>query len=511
MKWIKIIILFSFIAPSFLSAQTQNDGPFRIELQAPEDAYPYDVINLKEKGLIVYFENEVLSKTEITWRFVHFDPFFKKRWQTDIKLPRYMEPKVTFSDSTRMAILFKYEGKRSIEVNHKLVTIQFKDTTKMVFDIPFSKNETPNLLYASFDRAYFSYYENDKEHFHLLKYEEGKPQTLSFPNVEKGYVQFIKPIYGSTQLMMGVRNDIGRKQNQLVLFRVSIDGVIVSSFITPKDEDTFINQATAIQLNNDTLMIFGSYVLKDNIQSNLFSPKSEVNTGVFSARFHNQQIDSAKCYNFSRNRTIFKYLSTKEQERQRKKVDSDGGKTSLNIQLLLHDPVIGDSSIAFLAEAFYPEYRTEENVNYDFYGRPFPNSRTYFEGYRYTNALISGFDFNGNLIWDNNFSLNEMISFDLIPRVALGFDSNNIVMGYSYDGNINTMVINGYTVVQNPERSRIEALNASDFIIRTEKPQLEHWYKNYFISYGYQKIRSSGKGTKNRDNAFFLNKMIYKE
>ena len=37
MNWNKIIILFLFIFPCFLSAQTQNDGPFRIELQAPEE------------------------------------------------------------------------------------------------------------------------------------------------------------------------------------------------------------------------------------------------------------------------------------------------------------------------------------------------------------------------------------------------------------------------------------------------------------------------------------------
>lgn len=497
-----------------MSIQAQKDAPFRIELQAPEEVYPYDVINLNEKGLIVYFENEIISKSEASWRFVHYDSHFKKRWIQDVSLNRYMEPILTFSDSLRIAILFKHEGKKQSESVHKLVEIELKDTVKRVFDLPIGKNETPNILYASEDRAYFSYYENEKESFYMLKYADGKTEKINFPSIEKGYVQFIKPIPNSTQLIIGVRNDIGRKQNQLIVYRVSIDGVVVSSFIVPFDNETFINQATALRINSDTLIVFGTYILKNSIPSNLFSPKNEINTGVFSALCCSLKIDSANCYNFSHHRNIFKYLSAKEQERQRKKVDSErsiGEASSLNLQLLIHEPIANDSTIVFLTEAYYPEYKTEENVNYDFYGRPFPNSRTYFEGYRYTNALLSGFNYDGKLIWDNNFSLNEMISFDLKPRVAMCFDSSNVLIGYSYDGNINTMVVNGYTTVQNPERSRIEALNSSDFVIKTEKPQLEYWYNKYFISYGYQRIRSSGKGAKNRDNAFFLNKMIYKE
>ncbi len=514
MKWNKLILLFSIIATCFMSIRAQTDVPFRIELQAPEDVYPYDVINLKEKGLIVYFENEIISKTEASWRFIHYDSHFKKKWVQDVSLFRHMEPLITYSDSLRVGILFKYDGKKQAETLHKLVQFELNDSLKRVFDLPFKKNEIPNILHISTDRAYFSYYENDKETFYVLKYIEGKAEKINLPKIEKGYVQFIESIPNSTQLIIGVRNDIGKKQNELIIYRVSIDGVVVTSFVVPIDDETFINQASAIRINSDSLIICGTYIRKNSIPSSIFSPKNELNTGVFSTLYSSQKIDSANCYNFSHNRNIFKFLSTKEQERQRKKIESErsiGEATSLNLQLLIHKPILGDSVVAFLTEAYYPEYRTEENVNYDFYGRPFPNSRTYFEGYRYTNAIISGFDYRGKLIWDNNFSLNEMISFDLKPRVSMCFDSSNVLMGYSYDGNINTMVINGYTTIQNPERSRIEALNSSDFIIKTEKPQLEYWYNKYFISYGYQKIRSSGKGSKNRDNAFFLNKMIYKE
>lgn len=491
----------------------QSDRPFRIELQAPEEVYPYDVINLHDKGLIVYFENESISKTLVNWRFVYYDVFFRKQWITDVQMPKLMEPKLTYADSVKFSILFKYEGKRNSEVIHKYVSISLKDTIKKVFELPIPKKAAPSVLYSFSDRAFFSYDDDNSENFYLLKYSDGNLQPIKFPNVTNGYVQFVQTITNSTQLIVGVRNDISKKSNELILHRISVDGIVVSSYKLPMDEDVFVNTAKIVEVNQDSSVIVGTYVLKNKIQGNFFSPSTEVNTGVYTACYRNyNQLDTARLFNFNQHKMIYRYLSTKEQDRLKKKVQAEnsvGESSSLDLQLLVHNPIWRDSTILFLVEAYYPEYRTDESMNYDFYGRPMPNNRTYFEGYRYTNAIISGFDLKGSLIWDHNFSLNEMISYDLKPRVAIHCDSNITLLAYSFDGNINTMAVNGYTIVQNPERSRIEPLNSSDFIIRTEKPQIEYWYKNFFISYGYQKIRSSGKGTKNRDNAFFLNKMVY--
>jgi hypothetical protein len=337
---------------------------------------------------------------------------------------------------------------------------------------------------------------------------------MDFPKVQKSHAQFVSPIPNSSQLLVGVRNDISKKENQLILYRVSIDGLNISQTNLPTDDAVFFNRCQMIQTSNDSLIVIGTYSLKNSISNGIFSPATETNTGIFTVLVTgNQKVDSLNLYNFSFNRMIFKYLSSREQEKTKKKLENSDPKsesTSLNLQLINHIPIKSDSTVIFLTEAYYPEYRTEESVNYDFYGRPFPNNRTYFEGYRYTNSLVFGFDLNGKLLWDNNFSLNEMIAYDLKPRVAMNMDSNNVLMAYSFEGNIVTMAINGYSVVQNIERSRIEPMYETDITIKTEKPLIQYWYKNYFLSMGYQKIKNSSRNGKSRDNAFFLNKMIYK-
>lgn len=503
------VLLFVFC----LRSGAQDDRPFRIEFQAPEEVYPYDVINLGKKGVVVYFENEAISKTQINWRFIYYDVYFRKQWVVDVPLPKTMEPALTFADSTRLALLFKYEGKKKSTVLHQFVTIQLKDTISHSIAIPFNKEVIPNVLYATSDRAFFSYYKDDDEQFFSLNYADGQTKSIQFPELKKAFVQFVKPIPNSSQLMVAVRNDLGKKINELCLYRISMDGLIVHKISILPSQETFFNKLTAIQLSEDSVLLIGSYVLTNSISGGFLSPSSEQNTGLFSALMVDFKIvDSVRFFNFAYNKTIFKYLSSKEQDKMKKKLENTNKEdvVSLNLQLMVHDPVSTDSAIVVLCEAYYPEYRTEENVNYDFYGRPFPNNRTYFEGYRYTNSIVCGFNRRGVLIWDNNFSLNELISYELKHRVALCPDSNVVLLAFSNDGNINTAAISGYKVVQNPERSRIEPLNSSDFIVKTEKPQIEFWYENYCLSYGYQKIRGSGKGSKNRDNAFFLNKMIYK-
>jgi hypothetical protein len=168
-------------------------------MQAPEEVYPYDVINLGAKGVIVFFENQILSKTQASWRFVYYDAFFKKKWFTDIVLNRFMEPKIDYSDSNLVALIFKYEGKKKVSNVHQFVSIRMKDTLKTIISLPIDKDLTPNVLYADEDRALFSFYDDNNESFYQLKYSDSLPKKINFPEVKNSYVQFVTPIAGSTR------------------------------------------------------------------------------------------------------------------------------------------------------------------------------------------------------------------------------------------------------------------------------------------------------------------------
>jgi len=512
----KIKILFCLISVTLLSNgfSQKLDPPFRIELNAPKDEYPYQIATLGDKGFILYYEAEILSKTTRKWRFVNYDAYFRKIWQKDIVLNRFLEPIKDYADSLMFGVTMKYNGPKEI-VNPIIVySIKLKDTSDYLFELPFDNKDIPNKLIVDTDRAFLTTYKNDKEDLYILKFADKKYEKIVFPNTNDSFIQFISKVENSTQLLVGLRNDNSRKENQISIFRISIDGIIVSQVDIPKNSDYFLNSSKIYQIGLDTFLIIGTYINKSDKPSGLFVSGNEVNTGIYSLLISSTYVLSEiNYYNFARMKNIFRYLSSKDADRLRKKSNSnkitDPG-YSLNLQLLLHNIKKMDSSYIFISEAYYPEYRTEENVNYDFYGRPFPNSRTIFEGYRYTNGIITGFDKTGKLNWDNNYPLNNMISFELSPRISSLSDSTNILLAYCNDGEIYTMAINKNDIIQNIERSKIDLLSSNEFAVSTNKSYIRYWYNNFFLMSGYQEIRGNSKSNKSKKNTFFITKMVYK-
>jgi len=66
--------------------------------------------------------------------------------------------------------------------------------------------------------------------------------------------------------------------------------------------------------------------------------------------------------------------------------------------LLVHDIVNRNGKYILVVEAFHPEYHTEQSFVYNYYGQPFNNTVTVFDGYRYSNAIVLAFDSTGNAI-----------------------------------------------------------------------------------------------------------------
>jgi len=83
-----------------------------------------------------------------------------------------------------------------------------------------------------------------------------------------------------------------------------------------------------------------------------------------------------------------------------------------------------------MSESFSPQYHSENFTDYDFYGRPFTNTYSVFDGYRFSKAIIAGFDKMGKLLWDNSIDIRNLVSFELSSKVIQYNQENNIVMAY---------------------------------------------------------------------------------
>ena len=81
---------------------------------------------------------------------------------------------------------------------------------------------------------------------------------------------------------------------------------------------------------------------------------------------------------------------------------------------------------------------------------------------------------------------------------------------YSFDGELKSKVVSGKTVVEGKTGVKIDTGNANDKVKENYGSGIEYWYDNYFIAYGYQKIKSDKYSGKSKRKVFYFNKIAYK-
>lgn len=507
------ILMISFLLLIFFPSKiiSQNfDSPFRMEFPASADTYPYEIINLGKEGFILYYESELSSSQTAKWTFAHFDTLFVNKWKVKATTIRLLEPITQFVDKNYIAVFFNYQGKKKPKVSNQIVLVNLKNINIEVIDIPHSESKFPKSVLARDNFLYYSLVQKDKEFFYYYNLSSKQHKAVNVLSGEDFSSREIK-MNNKNPYLLGVVSTSKRNNN---IYKIDLDslGEVKSSLKIDVPSTYFINNVQSHSVGEDSLLILGNYINsseKSITAINLFS-YDEINSGVYSVLIVNDIVEKLNFYNYVNMENIYRYMTDKNVSRIKKKVGDDSKDSySLNLRLISQDIKMFDSTVILLNEAYYAEYRTEENFSYDYYGRPFPTNRTVFDGYRYTNALICGFDLSGKLIWDNNFALNSILTYNLKARTSFFKDSTDIIMGYNQNGDIVSTIIDGNKILQAPEYLKVETISSSDFVIGNEKSELIHWYDNYFLATGYQRIRNNKKRTRGVQNTFYIIKMSY--
>jgi hypothetical protein len=186
-----------------------------------------------------------------------------------------------------------------------------------------------------------------------------------------------------------------------------------------------------------------------------------------------------------------------------------GNKSIMNdYRLLLHDIINKGDEYILVSEAYYPEYHIEYFWSTDAYGRSYRESREVFDGYRYTNAIITAFDSKGLLLWNNSFEIWNILTFNLKERVKVHFDGEDIVLAYSNAGKINSKIIRKNEVIQPKTESQVESISVADLKKPGITSDMDFWYKNYFITFGYEKL-SRQPNISNAKTIFYFSKIAF--
>ena len=129
-----------------------------------------------------------------------------------------------------------------------------------------------------------------------------------------------------------------------------------------------------------------------------------------------------------------------------------------------------------------------------------------FDGYRYFNAFVAGFDRQGSLLWSNGIKIWDMRSMQLLRRVETSSAGKELVIFYNDNGRIVSKIIDGYHDIGEVEKTRLATKNRGDVQLEASNGMTTHWYDNFYLAWGYQTLRNSEVAGGSKRSVFYINK-----
>ncbi len=94
-------------------------------------------------------------------------------------------------------------------------------------------------------------------------------------------------------------------------------------------------------------------------------------------------------------------------------------------------------------------------------------------------------------------------------RVNVIFNGEETILAFNHEGEITYKVFTTGEPQQNLEYVTIESKNTRDRTTAESGSNMMYWYKNYFLVYGYQRIRNTMLSNEDKRNVFYVNKIAF--
>jgi hypothetical protein len=515
-----IFILLLFINTGIVQAQNVSEQPaskngqiVRLEIETRQDSEPFNLIPFGNAGMLLFYQSVVATedKDHTVWIFKLYDVNLNQVWIQELPIIKELKFHKSEIHGDVIYMIFYNEEKSFSGDNVEILKVPgseglIRAKTGKIPDKSLITNFSVwrNVAFIGIQT------EDDRSEIMKFNMEEGLQQSFS---VHEGPLAFLfdMKIDTSTQVLHVLYKDFDNEANEFLFYRrFDMEGDTLLTIRIDNDAGKYlINSGEILFVDDDRQLIIGTY--KDNPKgkaSTTFEGLDIECSGIYSTKISGSVDDTIKYFNFSQFSSFYKNLSVNDLSRIRKK-DKKGDEITIDYNLLVHNIILLEDGYVFVAEAYYPEYHTVTRMMYDWYGRPMPSYYNVFDGYRYTSAFIARFDKDGKMLWDNGLELWDILSNKLENRVNVIFNGNETILAFNHEGEITYKVIEGTEDVQGLDYVQIESKNPRDKLTYESGSNMMYWYKNYFVAYGYQKIRNNLMSEADKRNVFYMNKIAF--
>ncbi len=500
----------------------------RIELPVPSHNEDYHTIPLAERGVLL-----VSQTGKNTYNVQRFDTNLEKLWSIDGAIDANLDFVASSYDGVSVYLLFSRYRSALYQVVKVNIGPGFVETYTINTLDRFQITDFQTLGYAMFMGG------TVRDEPVLIYTDLRTLQSKILPSAIKGANAIQSIEVDTTHQLVNVGFAVrSRRQVRIVAHTYNEQGQLYSQVnVEPGDEYSFLNGRLQILSDSVKLMI-GTYGYR-----NMQSSSSAASQGLFISKIVDDRVAFTRYHSFTDFSNFFSFMSERQQEKMerriRRKKDS-GGELKLSYRLLIHDIIPKDDQYVLVAEVFYPEYRSNNNNALgmsSFYGNPFLYGARYgsglynpylynpmfgmrgsnysnqvFDGFVYTHAIVANFDNAGRLIWDNSISFDNVKSLDLKEKINVQISgAGKTQLVYSKEGDITSKIIQGRQVIDGDKKVKLPTGIEGDKVRKTSTDEVSHWYGNYYLAWGEQRIVNPAGDiqSRGRRNVFYLNKISF--
>jgi hypothetical protein len=536
-----------------LTIQAQSSDPVRLEIAAPAGSDPFNYVTAGENGVCIFYPTiNDTGKDSVSWSFRMVDDQLKEIWHQQVPLHKDVTYLKNMSTKDAIYLLF-HDTKRNKEGNIIVFMIipHLRVISEHIAMIP-DKAEVVDFEIAN-SYAFIGFNSRKGQPgitgFSLIN---GEKRNYNITSEKDALLLDISIDTALSEVFATYKIQFSSSKNHLFVNQYNSPGTLEKTYdFTEQVERRNFNSAQYLPMGEGRGMVAGTYGYNvantrrqydyydyyyNNYYYNYYSPylsrqsnydamedKTPVSDGYYTAMVNDGVADKIKYFNFSGFNNAFKYITNpgalrikiKPVKKTEKTTDADPSEATedndktLNLRLITHDIQKNNGEFIITSEAYSPEYHTNTQMSYDYYGRAFPTSYQVFDGFRYSHAFVAGFDSTGMMTWNNGMEMRDILTKYLNRKLNSLFDGEEIVLYYNANNKVAFKSIKGNTIVENTAYTPLAPKRGTDQPIDEYLGTIEHWYDDYFISTGYQTIRNNYLES-NKRNVFYISKMAFR-
>ena len=522
MKFHTFLLLLSVTLLPFLvfpQQKKENNGEEteRLEIAAKTDRESYKVISCGRQGVMVFFKSiEIAEAQRIEWYFSLYDQNLLLLWTKSLPVPADMDYKFTRTMHDTLALVFVNTGKQKNEdLTFEIVRIALLNGHFIPNLSKIPANTDPVSIDFSGRFAYLALnHKNGPAAGEIIdlitNHSKGFFTAREIPSTIRWFS--IDSITGMIKTIL--TKPLAKKENEHWFEEFDTAGNMKSAVkISTINNDRDFTGFKSVTTSGRNELVIGTYNLESSAK-NSKTKEAEESAGFFTSLIVPGNQKNLNFYNFLELKSANSLLNAKNVMDLKKKAlkkKRSIGEISADLKVIVHEPLIQNGSYLLISEIYYPQYHSENFTDFDFYGRPYSNSYSVFDGYRFTNALLTAFNQEGQLLWDNAMEIRDVISYDLGPKVCAIQQGEKILISYNSSGKIGSEIIKGPETTGKLEFSPVESKYPDDKLISETRSGMVPWYDNYFLCYGFQDIKNIALDENNRRLVFYLTKVKFED